>query len=241
MMEQLYRTQWSPFLKWVMANRGSEADALDAFHDAWLTMKGLLDVRADINNLGAYFLWVAKTKYMHDCKRKNRFIPTDFNQAFQYESEAMEADDDSIAINPDIHSDPQNESYTDEEMSDFDLERIDELKYDPEHWGIVRTCLEDLSQRRKTILTLYFNLRFLGNPFTEAEFSDQIAAHCRALWNTKDTRNSINVDKTRGFEDLRAALYRRFPDKARWLKSVFDRHKSALKAKSQGSAKNQQA
>jgi RNA polymerase sigma factor (sigma-70 family) len=236
MMEELYRSQYPPFLKWVLTNRGSVAVAQDAFHDAWLIVKAVLDSRTDIKNPGGYLSWVAKTTYMKDCKHKKRYIPTDFNLTYQYEADSPEIDDDPVAISDEASPDQGAEASDMELIDASDLAQMDELLYDPNNLGIVQTCLDDLTARQKLILTLYFTLQFASGaqPFTQAEISDQIAAHCRELLRSNDTRNSINVDKTRSMDALRTALHKRFPEKVRHLKSVFDKHKAALKKKKGG-------
>lgn len=231
MLKQLYKEQYPPFLKWVLANKGSEADAQDAYHDAWLAVIPFWETGADIRSKRSYLQKTAQNRYIRECKRRGRYLPIDLQESVWLDSneEAINNDGEHQAGEPAF--DQAVEAQGTDTLSESELERLDEIRHDPENWGIVRTCLESLNPRPRFILTLYFTLRFIAaeNPYSEAEISDQIAATYRMEFNTNDTRTSINVDKSRAFGDLRAALFQRYPEQVRYLKSLFDRNKARLK------------
>ncbi len=231
MLKQLYKDQYLPFLNWVRANKGSEADAQDAYHDAWLAVIPFLETRTDIKNKSSYVQYVAKTHYISECKRRGRYLPIDLQESIWLDSNEEAIDNDGEHQWGELAFDQAVETQAADALSIPELERLDEIRHDPENWGIVRTCLESLNLRPRFILTLYFTLRFIAaeNPYSEAEISDQIAATYRMEFNTNDTRESINVDKSRAFGDLRAALFQRYPEQVRYLKSLFDRNKARLK------------
>ncbi len=231
MLEQLYHHQYLPFLAWVLRNKGQEADAQDAFHDAFCAVEAQLR-RSDheIANPGNYLHWTSKTCYFALCRQRGRFIPTDFQDVSNKDAEQDEAPSTMGESASDLSS-----ISTEEEISPNGaaLKEVDSIRYDPNNWGIVRECLPDLSVRRQFILTLYFTLltaaEIKGKKAQPGELVVTVAQACRKAFGTKDTSGSINVDKSRALDDLREALYRRYPDQVRFLKSKHDQHKTQLK------------